>query len=65
MNNIYIKYYEDIDQRWDAYIEGARHICVNSAKDLCQARTFIRMLFEEEIGPCKIVQETFKYYEGI
>lgn len=65
MNNIHVIYYQNIEKRWGAQIDEARHITVCSAKDLCQARTFIRMLFEEEIGPCQIVQETIKYYEGI
>ncbi len=65
MNNIHVVYYENHNGGFDATVKGARQIRAKDSIDLCEARTFIRILFREEIGPCKIVKEEINYYEGL
>jgi hypothetical protein len=63
MNNIHVIYHQNMNYTFDAYIKGAKYIKAVDSRDLSEARTFVRVLFEWEVGPCRIVKETINYIE--
>jgi hypothetical protein len=64
-HQIHVIYYQNCNGTYDAHVDGQRNICVAECRDLGMARTFIRILFEEQINECLIMSEKISYYEGL